>query len=88
MTGAARPSCCAQCARPVHPRGTRADDRPANSVLYRGNQLCVECAPARTTTGPYGRFQMHHSHLTTSAPARTWVEHASAELDTTQDGAR
>ena len=80
MTTGTRPSHCAGCGRPVHPRGTRADDRPANSVLYRGNQLCVECAPARTTTGQFGRFQMRRSHLTTTAPARLPAEQVTSEL--------
>ncbi|ACZ32459.1 hypothetical protein Xcel_3460 (plasmid) [Xylanimonas cellulosilytica DSM 15894] len=83
MTAGTRPSHCAHCGRPVHPRGTRADDRPADSVLYRGNQLCVECAPARATSGSFGRFQMRPSHLTTRTPSRSQAGH----IDNAKDGA-
>jgi hypothetical protein len=61
-----RPTRCEGCKRPVHPAGTRKDDRPEDSVLYRGLGLCIECAPPRVMSGNYGKFQMHKSHLITN----------------------
>jgi hypothetical protein len=61
-----RPTHCDKCKRPVHSRGTRKDDRPEDSVLYRGLGLCTECASARATSGNYGKFQLHKSHLITN----------------------
>ncbi|MCF4122183.1 hypothetical protein L1785_14475 [Antribacter sp. KLBMP9083] len=64
-----RPTHCTGCGYPVHSAGTRADDRPAESRLYRGKGLCTTCAPARATSGRFGRFQLRPSHMTTSPNA-------------------
>lgn len=61
-----RPTHCQRCGRPVHWHGTRKDDRPADSVMYRGKGLCSECGSARTTSGDYGKFELHPSHLRTN----------------------